>query len=741
MLSKIVRDTPIEKLDKEVVGEFSYCLFSNEESKYTVCEYYLKGVEGNAIGQSVVFGYGLPTHRGVRYKMTGEWVENKKYGKQYKVHTYEQYVAKEKDSIIAYLSSGIIKGIGKKKAETIYELFGDETLEILDKTPNRLLEVKGIGKSALETIKKSYIDARLSKENILWLMKFGVSAEVAGRIFGVLKENTKAVITRNPYKIGSFTKMPFRQLDDIAKKAGVKDDSDIRFDACIRSVLGQVEIPGDMGMELNKFGIKLRDLIGVGVIPDAEINERVLARIKQKQLYCRKIGDAQYIFSQKNAEMECNTARNLLELAKDTSLNVTVDEDQIYESSKFLGYKPDDIQVKAVKTCLANPVTVMSGGPGTGKTSVIRIVLKWFKEEFPDNEIYQMAPTGRAAKRMSEVTGETARTIHSTLELGKEYSKIELDDVKDEVVIEDSLVIVDEMSMLDAYVANKLFSCVKKGCKVLLVGDVDQLPSVGPGAVLKSIIDSKTVPVVFLSTVYRQSEYSQIYLNAKRIREGNIGIREGDDFFIYPESSMEVIADNMVKDYVHRVSEYGLDDVRCLCPFKERTGGVYDMNRRIQELMNPKKEGLAELEVGNVTFRVNDLVMNLNNRGDIANGDIGYITCINLHDKTILVHFSTDDEEYEYKDAKENLIHAYAMTVHKSQGSECKAIITCLTKSHSIMLKRNLLYTGITRGKQYVSIHGEYDAIRDAINNVPDDNRITLLPFFLAYYAGHFVNV
>ena len=743
MISKIIRDTPIEKLDKEVLGEFSYCIFSNEENKYSVCEYYLKSLEGKALGQSIVFGYGLPIYHGIKYKMTGEWVKHKKYGKQFKVYTYEQYVAKEKESIIAYLESGIIKGIGKKKAETIYNIFGDATLEVLDKEPNRLLEVKGIGKAALEKIKKSYIDARLSKDNILWLISLGISAEVSGKIFAELQENTKSAITNNPYRIANFARLPFKQLDVIAERVGIKKDSPVRFDACVKHTLKQAEVTGSMGMELNEFGNYLRDILGRGVIPEAEISDMVLTKIKLKELYCKRIEGKQYIFSQKNAEMECNTAKNLLALCEDTSLNAVVDEEQIYETSKFLGYRPDKTQVQAVKHCLASPVMVLSGGPGTGKTSVIRIVLEWFKNQFPENEIYQMAPTGQAAKRMSEVTGESAKTIHSTLQLGKEYSKVEIAGVdwRDEVVIENALVIVDEVSMLDAYVANKLFNCIKKGCKVLLVGDVDQLPSVGPGMVLKSIIESNTIPVIFLNTVYRQSEYSQIYLNAKRICKGDTDIKEGDDFFFYPESNMETIAENMVKDYVNRVVEYGFNDVRCLCPFREQVGGVYDMNRRIQAFVNPPKEELAQIEVGNVVFRENDLVMNLNNRDEIVNGDIGYITNINVKEQKVYVSFATGKEEYEYKDAKENLIHAYAMTIHKSEGIECKAVIMCLTAFHSIMLKRNLLYTGITRGKQYVGIHGEYAAVRTAINNIPDDNRVTLLTYFLHYYAGHFVSV
>lgn len=730
---------------EHIYCRLSFERFSNMETGYTVNNYTTADVAGRTGGtRFTAKGFFLPSNKHVTYILKGNWIEDRKYGKQFEVVSYEEYVHQTRDGIIEYLSSGIIKGIGKKKAELIYKVFGNDTITVLDKEPEKLLKIRGISKKALDKIVDSWKENRSARELITYLLPLGISSKIAMSIYGAFRFNSLRVIRETPYELCRLRGFSFLMADIIAKKENLPMDSAERFLACAKYILKRDEVKGNLGMEQNNFGREMYKMLNTDKIKPSDINDRTIELMKKHILCARKMsfdnGETKqvYIFSNDVFTMENETAKDIYRIVNS---ECGIDEKKILkcmEEDDDNEITLDDVQMSAVITNLTNSLSVTTGGPGKGKTTIIKKVAKYYRQIFPDKEIIFMAPTGRAARKITEATGIEARTIHSTLHLRESSNNSE----EDEVILENALVVVDEFSMTDAYVARSLFKAIGADCIVVLVGDIDQLPSVGAGAVLRDIIESGICKVVRLERVYRQKEDAKIHTNAENIRKGIAELDEGSDFHMIQCNDIEMVGKLMLQDYLNKSREYGVENVMCLCPYKEHPAGVYQMNMQIQAAINPENPDKKQVKVGKFFLREGDLVMNLNNDDEVSNGDVGTILSIDGDGSDLEITAFINNKHIRYKkDELDRLTLAYAMTIHKSQGSEAAVIITCLTKFHKQMLKRNMPYTAFTRGKENVDFIGDREALSEAILNIDTTKRVTALGLNLRMMMGIVINL
>lgn len=717
--------------------KFKFNRFSNASNGFTISIY--ETLKGEKIAAK---GYYLPSNTRLVYALVGHFEHNDTYGDEFIVDTYSEHVTDSKSSIITYLSSGIIKGIGEKKAELIYEKFGNQTMEVLEKTPDKLLMVKGISKKGLEKIKASYAENKGAREITSYLLQFGISSRYGMLLYNQYGVNAYKEIKQNPYLICNLRGLTFKDADNIAKKEGIPEDDANRVMAAIAYVLKQNEIDGHTGMECINFQQAVWKLLNAPTVTPEKVSASVVEAAQNKKIRVQKIQDKQYIFLPSMFTLEENIADDVVRITNSERHEFKAD---IKDAEDFTGKKFDDIQKKGIATALDNNITIITGGPGTGKTTVINAIAYLYEKKYPRKDIILLAPTGRAARRMTEASGRPSHTIHSYLHIWEDTV-----DVDDEIIIEDSLVIIDEFSMTDVYVARELFSAIGKGCTVVIVGDEMQLPSVGPGAVLKSLLECGLIPVVKLERIYRQDEESMIYENGQNIRNGVPELKNGSDFSVVEIHSMEDIRNQMAHDYVEYVKKYGLGNVMCLCPFREHIAGVNDMNTVLQDMLNPYDPNKKQLEIGKIAFREGDLVMHLANIKEASNGDIGFVTeiydenteseemCDNTG-KPYLIGVLINNTLIRYtRDTIHQLTLAYATTVHKSQGSEADAVVTCMTNFHKNMLYRNILLVAVTRGKKEVKLYGDRNSMNYAILNIDKKERLTRLPYLLKKKSGEF---
>ena len=569
-----------------VYGRYKFDRCPEQENGFSVRVY-----EGKNKERVTCRGFMLPDNERVLYAFSGKYIKDKKYGYQFEVESFDECVADTKDGIVAYLSSGVIKGIGSQKAEAIYEKFGDQTLEVIEKDPDKLLSIKGISKKKLEKIKSSYIENKGARQIVSFLLKYGISPKLSTKLYKVFGGSALERVKENPYILCQVHGLTFLDADRVAKDLKFDMNSSARTEACMMYVLQKNEYDGEIrgstAMELQHFGNEVYSIIGSDVSKNT-INEETCSLIKAHKLRVRRMEGKQYIFSQHAFQREYDIAENIIRI-RDEAKKTSIDEVIVLKHLKALeihyGITLDDIQKTAVVEALLNNIVVITGSPGTGKTIDTRFINECYKSLFPKNGRIFLAPTGRAARKITEATGEEAYTVHSYLHIYDEDPMPE-----DKIEISDSLVLIDESSMIDVNVAHALFDAIGNGCTVVIVGDIDQLPSVGPGAVLRDIIESDVIPVIRLQKIYRQDEDAEICINAKKIKEGNTDIREGKDFHFIECSRMEDIKNAMAVQYVKDVDKYGLGNVFCLCPYIEHVAGVNDMNKCLQDLINPLKE-------------------------------------------------------------------------------------------------------------------------------------------------------
>lgn len=689
---------------------------------YRPCENVLDS-KGNRVTEVKAVGYCLPITASVRYDMKGHWSRNTKHGVQFEVETYEEVIEPTKSGIIAYLSSGQIKGIGQKTAEKIYAAFGSQTLRVLDQKPEKLLEISGISKNKLKKICESYLATRGARDVVTFLAPHGITPNRAVKLYQQYGDQTLDIVRHHPYRLCEMVGIGFRGADKIAMSVGFNRCSPERVDEGMLYTLTEAETRGNLCMEKHAFikqSLKLLDTPG--------LTEEMLAVRGEVLLQSGKLADYNgMVYRTATARAEENLAWFVSQMIlEDPMLSGDDLENEISLLSTRLGITLAPEQAHAVKTALTSRISVITGGPGTGKTLIQRILLKVYTSRYPDRKIVCCAPTGRAARRMEQSTGVPATTIHKALGLlaGEDGGYCEPE------MLEADLVLVDEASMMDIYLAGHLFRSVPRGSQLILVGDADQLPSVGPGAVLSELIRCGLVPVVRLDRIYRQSYGSRISVNAKLIRHGNLSLEYGEDFQFFDSATIEESANLIEQLYLQEVSRYGVDHVALLSPFRQKTEtGVNALNERIRQKINPPDPGKPEAVYGRRTFRLGDKVMQTKNWEDVNNGDVGYITRIlqDGSDSTVVVDFDDDRQaEYESNDL-EMLDLAYASTIHKSQGCEYKSVIVNLQCAHAVMLVRPLIYTAITRAKERVILVGERRALCIAIKRTDVEQRGTRL--------------
>ena len=689
---------------------------------YRPCEV-MKDSIGNVVDKIKAVGYGLPISERLQYRLYGHWSKNQKHGVQFEVETFEEVIRPTKEGIISYLSSGQIKGIGPKLAERIFDLFGLETLNVLDSDPKKLLSVAGISENKLKKICDSYLANRGARDVVAFLAPHGVTPKRAVKLYMEYGKDTMDIVRNHPYKLCEIAGIGFKTADRIAQSMGIDRLSTERVDEGLLYTLAEAETRGHLCMEKREFIHAC-----LKILDTQNLTEEMLAVRAQRLVGCNKLMTYQgNVYRKKAAYAEINLASTLcdhIRCGKKHCYTHLEDELNLVEKQMKVTFAAE--QRQAVMMALTEPVSVITGGPGTGKTLIQKAILEIYRKNNPGREITCCAPTGRAARRMEQSTGHPASTVHRALGLLAN----EDDEYDEPQLLNGDLIVVDEVSMLDIYLAGSLVDSLKSHAQLILIGDADQLPSVGPGAVLSEIIASGRVPVVRLDKVFRQSKDNHIAVNARLIRHGNLSLEYGEDFQLIESPDILQSAEMITNLYLSEVNRYGIDQVALLTPFRKKTEtGVNALNTLIRDQVNPPSEKKPQIQHKNQVFRCGDKVMQLSNHEELNNGDIGYIyEIVKIGDETeIRVDFG-DGRKKAYEESDLEMLElGYASTIHKAQGAEYRSVIINLQCAHHIMLTRPLIYTAITRGKEKVSIVGERKALCIAIKRLEVEKRGTCL--------------
>lgn len=717
---------------EKICGTVDTIIFASQDNRFTV----LKLSPEKLSTQITVTLNGMAPLIGQLLEIEGEWVKHPKFGQQFKAMTYKTVAPTEISGIEKFLASGAINGIGPAMAKKIVAEFGEKTLEIIAKSPNELLKVPGIGKKTAEKISTSYLEQSELTEIMVWLENHGISNTYAGKIFAKYGSFAIDIMEKDIYRLfQDIEGIGFLTADKLAFNLGIQRDDKRRIISGIDYALMQLCNNGHCCIPEMALVDKTAKIL--------QVNNQIIftilkERIDNGSLNTEVVGGETLIYPPYLYYAEKKVATRLLQLQQATE---PLSEDNL---SLFIKVWEKDNQIQlaqkqkeAIKACLHHGVLVLTGGPGTGKTTVIKGILSILKAQ--GLKIRLAAPTGRAAKRLSETTGQKALTIHRLLEANNlaQDDNLQLGFSKD---IDDQLdadvIILDEVSMVDIVLMHHFLNAVPDGCRIILVGDTDQLPAVGPGSVLKDIIRSQKIPAIRLDEIFRQAQTSMIIQNAHIINAGRLpDIRKQYSDFVFYElnddtSITQKILDLCTKDLPHEGFDV-LKDVQILSPMHRFLCGVENLNLMLQEQLNPKKNQ-DELKYSSQTFRVGDKVMHIRNnyQKNVFNGDIGFIQDIN--NEKLTVDYFDHIVTYEKNELNE-LTLAYASSVHKSQGSEYKVVIIPLSTSHYIMLQRNLLYTAITRAKQKVIIIGSKKALMTAVQSNRTQKRYTLLAERLAH--------
>lgn len=682
----------------------------------------IRDSDGDMLSQVKAVGYCLPVAEKVRYRLNGHWAKHPRHGLQFEVEGYEEVISHTKEGIIGYLASGQIKGVGRKIAELIYDTFGQDTLEILDHEPEKLMSVRGISKKRLQKICDSYLATRGARDVIAFLSPHGVTANRAIKIYREYGKDTLDIIRNHPYRLVEMAGIAFKTADKLAMSLGLPAVSPERVDEALMYAIAEAEMEGHLCLEKHDFLRRTLKLLETPEITEDMAAGRAYHLVQENRLVCYD----GYVYRSSTATVENNIA---FHIAQQMKMEVEPYEHldlAIMGEERKLKIRLAPEQRDAVKMALTTKFCVITGGPGTGKTAVQKAILDLYREKYPEANIVCCAPTGQAAQRMKESSGLPASTIHKALCIKANPDG----SLTTGIMLNADLILVDEVSMMDAFLAERLFAAVPPNARLVLVGDADQLPSVGPGAVLKDIINSGVVPVVRLDHVFRQSAGSRIATNARLIKHGNLSMEYGPDFMFFDSKDLAVSADIIENLYMQEVRKFGVNDVAFLTPFRHKTETSVDaMNARLQALVNPAAPGKPEAVFGQLRFRLGDKVMQIKNFEQVNNGDVGYITNIAgpENEATVVIDFG-DGRVMEYEgDQLKMLDLGYASTVHKSQGAQYKSVIMNLQCAHAIMLMRAIVYTAITRARLRLAIVGERKALCRAIRNTKADQRGTRL--------------
>ncbi len=721
----------------DLQGQIERITYTNDENGYTIAKLKVYGYRDLV----TITGNLIVPNPGEIIKMKGEWINHPKYGEQFKIIHYKTMIPASVYGIEKYLGSGLIKGIGPVMAKRIVKRFSEKSLDVIEKDIEKLVEVDGIGKKRIGMIKKAWDEQKEIREVMIFLQTYGVSSGYAAKIFKQYGSQSIEVVKENPYRFATdIFGIGFITADDIAEKLGFSKDSELRAEAGILYVLNQLSDDGHVYYPCEPLIKKCqeilqidRDVIGKAFEVIASDKRIIIEDLNQD---INEIsGNKKAIYLTRYHLSENSIAAKLKTLNSVPKFFRKIDTEKAVEwVQKRLSITLAEKQIQAVRCATENKVMVITGGPGTGKTTIINAILKIFSKL--KINIMLAAPTGRAAKRMSEATGYEAKTIHRMLEYSIKKGGFQKND---ENPLRCDLLIVDEASMVDTILMHYLLKAIPPKATFILVGDVNQLPSVGAGNVLKDIIESGAAPVIELNEIFRQAKESLIIVNAHKINNGEMPSLKPDrrklsDFYFIeqenPEDVLKIILNLTTNRIPRRFGFDPVNDIQVITPMHKGIVGAGNLNVELQKSLNPSDEGVVR---GNRNFKINDKVMQIKNNYDkeVFNGDIGRITNIDKENQELIISFDGRDVPYDFTDIDE-IVLAYAVSIHKSQGSEYPAVIIPILTQHYILLQRNLIYTAITRGRKLVVIVGTRKALAIGVRNDKTKKRYTCLKYRLS---------
>ena len=734
----------------EIKGRIRDIIYRNEINSYTIATFETDEEE------TTVVGYLPFIEKGDSLKITGNFVEHPEYGRQLKIETFEKLMPEDLDSIENYLANGKFKGIGPATAKRMVNTFGKDVINIIKFEPEKLSCIKGITEEKAIEISQSFNENWEVWQIVSYLEKFGIGPQSAEEIYKKLGPNTITTIEENPYILIDLTvRVNFAQIDQIAIKMGMDLENDKRIRSGIKYALKLSTNNGHCAVLYENLIQFVKDLLNVS---ESMIENNIIFLKTKNEIVLEDRENQEWVYLYNYYMAEKNVAESLITL--DNYLNVkkiSNFEKKLKKIEKHSDLELSEKQREAVIAVQEHNVCVITGGPGTGKTTIIKTIIEMYKQE--EKKVVLCAPTGRAAKRMSEATGEEAKTLHRLLEIGKTSSD-ELQNIDPNVEVaplDADVIIVDEVSMVDIFLMNYLCKAVYNGTKLVLVGDTDQLPSVGPGNVLKDIIQSERITTIVLNKIFRQAAKSKIIINSHRVNDGESFITKEEindkcleDFFYIDETNKTKILNQVLSLSGERLKKYGdydfLQNIQVITPTKKGELGTKELNQLLQATVNPISETKKEKKFGDSIFREGDRVMQVKNNYEmywerknplletgsgVFNGEFGTIQKINEHEKQIQIKF--DDEKiawYAFNEL-EQIEHAYAITVHKAQGSEFDVVIMVIGPSAPMLLTRNLLYTGMTRAKKLLIMIGNKNIIDFMIKNADNKRRNTGLCYKL----------
>lgn len=734
-------------MQQTIEGYVDHIVFRNDDNGYTVFVIDEDGDDVTCVGSLQTIG------EGEYLEMTGDYIEHPVYGEQFKIQSYEIKVPEDEESVRRYLGSGAIKGIGPAMAKKIVSMFGKDTFRIMEEEPERLANVKGISQKKAMEISDQVQSKRDMRKAMIYLQQYGINLNLAVKIYKEYGQKMYTILQQNPYKMADDIEgVGFKIADEIAAKIGIRTDSDFRIRSGILYVLTQASINGHIYMPKDELEQGIVELLQLS---EFNLDGHLMDMVIDKKIFVKDIDGVQCVYGANLYYTELNVANMLMELNITDKIDEEKLKKKILKIEDRAGIALDELQEKAVIEAAQHGVMVITGGPGTGKTTTINTIIKLFESENMD--IRLAAPTGRAAKRMSETTGYEAQTIHRMLEVSmgmidensrtNESNGFERNESNP---LECDAIIIDEMSMVDIYLMNALLKAIIPGTRLILVGDVNQLPSVGPGNVLRDIINSEKFPVVKLNKIFRQASESDIVVNAHKIHNGEkIDLKKRSNDFLYldREDANRIISATitLIKEKLPDYVNSSQNEIQVLTPMRKGAVGVERLNTILQEYLNPPASDKKQHEIGDVIFREGDKVMQIKNdyqleweicnRYGIAlekgmgvyNGDTGVIKSINKYMEMLEVEFEEGKiVKYSFKQLDE-LELAYAVTIHKSQGSEYPAVILPILSGPKMLMTRNLIYTAVTRAKKCVCIVGNSTEFQHMVDNTLEQKRYSSL--------------
>jgi len=715
-----------------IEGILERIVFFSEETNFTVARLQ---VARNPDLVTIVGSIPCP-NPGETLRLKGEWIVDVKFGRQFRVESCLSVLPSTITGIEKYLGSGLVKGIGPIMAKRVVAMFGLETLDVIGEQSERLLEVEGIGPIRVQRITKAWQEQKEVREVMVFLQGHGVSSTYAVKIYKAYGDKSVAVVKENPYRLAlDISGIGFKTADRIAQNMGIDPSSQIRAEAGIIHVLSELVDEGHVYYPHDKLMDASASLLEV----NRDVLETALsALITQRRVVIDEHVEDRAVYLTPLHVAEVNVARRLETLINSPRQLIQIDIEMAMQwVQRAIGIELADLQKEAIRKAVASKALVLTGGPGTGKTTLLNCIIRILEKK--GQRILLASPTGRAARRLSEVTGREAKTIHRLLEYSPSEGGFKRNE---ENPLEADLVIIDESSMVDILLMNHLLKAVSPTTTLMLVGDIDQLPSVGPGNMLKDVIASGRVETVRLTEVFRQAQESMIVVNAHRVNRGEFPLvrtpeeKKADFYFVArddPEKALEMVKELCARRLPRAFRLNPFDDIQVITPMHKGVVGVANLNAEMQMLLNPTGN---EVSRGGRCFRINDKVMQTTNNyeKEVFNGDIGRVVEIKHEEQTLAVKYEDRIVDYEWSDLDE-LVLAYAISIHKSQGSEYPAVVVPILPQHYIMLQRNLLYTAITRAKKLVVLVGSSRAIAMAARNSRVQHRYTALAARLAAEA------